>query len=136
MVRSEKILFIVAAVIFAGLFSFLVKVESPSPTFGSGSLNVPVYVNGQDANQATTTIFAFPGVLHTIVVTKPVVGSVINVYDSATTTVSTAPIASITIPTSPTSTPFFLEFDINVFNGLTVSQTVGTSTINLSYQQN
>lgn len=135
MVRNEKILLIVAAIIFAGVFSFLVKVESPSPSFGSGSLYVPEYVVTSTATQATTTLYAFPGVLHTVSVTKPVNNSVITIYDSATTTSPTVAPVVITIANASTS-PFTLQIDGSFANGLTVAQSGATSTITFSYQQN
>lgn len=107
--------------------------HNASPSLGSGSLYIPAYIDYQDSVSATTTLASFSGVLHTIVFTKPVAGSVINVYDSATTTTPTVLLASMAV--TSTGNPFTLTFDVNTVNGLTVVQTGATSTMTLTYQQ-
>jgi len=104
-------------------------------SLGSGSLYIPVYVTTSTSVSATTTLYAFPGVLHTISITKPVSGSVITIYDSATTTLPTVAPLVITIPAANLA-PFTLNIDGIFANGLTVQQGTATSTINVTYQQN
>lgn len=137
MTTSQKILNIVSGALLLILVIFAVYSARPStqPSLGSGSLYIPAYIATSSATQATTTLYAFSGVLHTISITKPVSNSVISIYDSATSTNPTGPIVSVTIPTSPTSTPFTLLIDGNFANGLTIAQSGATSTVTLTYQQ-
>lgn len=132
MTLREKILTALVAGFFIGAIGFFVKLNPPQ-NLGSGSLYIPSYEYSQEATQATTTLFAFSGVLHTLSITKPVTNSIISVYDSATSTSPTVLIAQVTI--SPTSTPFSLFFDTRVINGLTIAQSGATSTLTASYQQ-
>ena len=136
MTTREKIL-IGFVFIFAIAVIGLSYASRPTHTsLGSGSLYIPAYVTTSTSVSATTTLYAFPGVLHNISITKPVAGSVITIYDSATTTAPTIAPIVITIPTSPTSTPFTLNIDGIFNNGLTIQQSTATSTVNVTYQQN
>lgn len=130
----QKLYGSVCVIFSVALFAFLIKVESPDSSLGAASLNNPAYVTTSTATQATTTLFTFPGVLHTISITKPVSGSVITIYDSATTTAPTIAPLVITVPAS--STPFTLTIDGIFNNGLTIQQSTATSTVNINYQQN
>ena len=125
---------ILLGIIATFLYGFSHQMQSKN--LGSGNLYIPAYVTTSTATQATTTLYAFPGVLHSISITKPVAGSVITIYDSATTTAPTIAPIVITIPTAPTSTPFTLNIDGIFNNGLTIQQGTATSTVNVSYQQN
>lgn len=135
MTLRQKLLTSFGIILAIALFAFLVRVETPSPSLGATSLNNPAYVTTSTATQATTTLYAFGGVLHTISITKPVSGSVITIFDSATTTAPTIAPIVITIPTTVSSTPFTLTFDGIFNNGLTIQQTTATSTVNVTYQQ-
>lgn len=134
MSRNEKIGLVVIGIFLVGVFAALVKVESPSPSL-SAVYGSSAYVTTSTSVSATTTLYNFAGVLHTISITKPVSNSVITIYDSATTTASVAPIV-ITIPSSSVQVPFTLLIDGIFNNGLTIQQTTATSTVNVSYQQN
>lgn len=131
----EKGYLAIGLILAAGLFAFLVRVESPSSSLGAASLNNPAYVVTSTSVTATTTIFTFAGVLHTISVTKPVAGSVITIYDSATTSTATIAPVVITLPASTSTVPFTLTIDGIFNNGVTITNS-GTSTVTLTYQQN
>lgn len=133
MTKLNKIFLALFAIVIIGIAFYAIRPPS-SPSFGATSLNNPAYVVTSSAQSATTTIYSFAGVLHTLTITKPVAGDVITVYDSATTTApSIAPII-ITIPSSPTSTPVTFLFDGIFNNGLTIQQSA-TSTLSVTYQQ-
>lgn len=134
MTLRQKLLTSFGIILVVALFALLLKQESPSPSLGATSLANPAYVVTSTATSATTTIYSFAGVLHTLTVTKPTASDVITVYDSATTTSPTIAPIVITIPASPTSTPVTLTFDGIFNNGLTVQQSA-TSTITVTYQQ-
>lgn len=133
MTKSDKIIAAIVIILLASVLGFLIKVESPSPSLGSGSLYVPAYIDYYTSS-ASTTLATFPGVLHTIVIGKAAAGSVITVYDSSSSSVLTTILTSITIPNA-TTTPFYVELDSNTANGLTVTQSGATSTLTLTYQQ-
>jgi hypothetical protein len=131
MTTTSKILsgIIVVLVLACGFFFFTAK----APTKLGSVYGTPAFDDYADATLATTTLATFGGILHTIVITNPVSNSVINVYDAASTSTAVTPIATITIPSSSTQTPFTLTFDnINV-NGLTISQATATSTLTAEY---
>ena len=134
MTRLEKILSGVLVLIVLGFAVYAIK-PATAPSLGAG-LNVSAFSTTSTATQATTTLYAFAGTLHTVSVTKPVSGSVITIYDSATTTAPTVAPLVITIPTGATTTPFTLTIDGEFNNGLTIQQSTATSTINITYQGN
>ena len=133
MTKADKILLGVALILTLGIVVYISR-PATAPTFGAG-LNVAAFSTTSTATQATTTLYAFAGTLHTISVTKPVSGSVITIYDSATTTAPTVAPLVITITTS-TVAPFTLTIDGEFNNGLTIQQSTATSTINVTYQGN
>lgn len=133
MTTTSKILsgIIVVLVLACGFFFFTAK----APTKLGAIYGTPAFNDYVDATQATTTLAAYPGILHTILVTTPVANSVITVYDSASSTTASTVVAKITIPASAPA-PFELTFD-NIFTkGLTVVQSGATSTLTAEYQQN
>lgn len=121
--------------IFLGFIASFVSAPQPK-TLGSSVLNIPVYSNTQITTSPTTTIAAYPGVLHSVTFNAPVSNSVVTVYDSATTTTPTTILETITIPSSSAQTPFTLVYDGNFTKGLTVVQTGASSTFTVNYQQN
>jgi hypothetical protein len=106
----------------------------PAQKLGSVYGN-PSFDDYTSATLATTTLAAFPGILHTIVVATPIANSVITVYDSASSTTASTTVAKITIP-STAPAPFSLSFDNSMYSGLTVAQSGATSTLTAEYQQN
>jgi hypothetical protein len=134
MTKVEKIIGGLIAIIVVGFALYAIK-PATAPSLGSVYGN-PAFVTTSTATQATTTLYAFAGILHTISITKPAAGSVITIYDSATTSSPTIAPLVITIPTTPTSTPFTLTIDGIFNNGLTIQQATATSTVNVTYQQN
>ena len=123
---------IVILVVAFGFFFFTPK----APTKLGGVYGTPAFNDYTDAAQGTTTLAAFPGVLHTLTVTTPVASSVIKVCDSATSSSCAVVVATITIPSTPITAPFTLTFD-NIFNnGLTIQQSTATSTLTAEYQIN
>ena len=131
---SNKIMVLVALLVVFGLGFYA---RQPAPAKLQGALYSPVFQDYADSTSATTTLAAWPGTLHTVTIATPVANSVINVFDAATTSTATTSrlVATITLPVA-TSTPFTLTFDNAMVYGLTVSQSVGTSTITAEYQQN
>ena len=107
-------------------------VHTPSAKLGS-ALYTPTYTDYSDKTQATTTLAAFPGTLHTVIFGNPVAGSVVTICDSATSSSCATVVATLTIPS--TTAPFTLTFDNQFTNGLTVYQATATSTITFEYQQ-
>ena len=134
MKRLEKYLAGVVGFIVLALAIYAIK-PATAPSLGAG-LNVAYYSTTSTATQATTTLYAFAGTLHTVSVTKPVSGSVITIYDSATTTAPTVAPIVITIPSSSAQVPFTLTIDGEFNNGLTIQQSTATSTVNVTYQGN
>lgn len=134
MTTTSKILsgIIVVLVLAFGFFFFTAQ----APTKLGAVYGNPAYVTTSTATQATTTLYAFAGILHTISITKPVSNSVITIYDSATTTTPTIAPLVITIPSSSAQSPFTLTIDGIFNNGLTIQQATATSTVNVTYQQN
>lgn len=133
MTKPERYLALTVGIIVLGLAIYATRPVT-APTLGAG-LNVAYYSTTSTATQATTTLYAFAGTLHTVSVTKPVSGSVITIYDSATTTSPTVAPLVITITTS-TVAPFTLTIDGEFNNGLTIQQSTATSTVNITYQGN
>ena len=113
------------------VFNYVHPVQKLGSVYGN-----PSFDDYTLATLATTTLAAFPGILHTIVVTTPVASSVITVYDSASSTTASTTVAKITIPSTPITAPFSLSFDNSFYNGLTVVQSGATSTLTAEYQQN
>lgn len=131
---KEKIGFIAVVLVLGGIAGFLFRSESPSPSLGS-ALYTPTYSLSTTNTSASTTLFAFAGTLHTLVITAPVSNSVIGVYDSASTSTASAKF-TVTIPSSTAQVPLTLTFDAQFSNGLTIAQTGASSTIVATYQQN
>jgi hypothetical protein len=135
MTLRQKVYSVFGTALAVALFAFLVKIESPSPSLGQ-VYGVSAFSVTSTATQATTTLYAFGGILHTVTITKPVSNSVITICDSATSSsCAVAPIV-ITIPSSSTQVPLTLTFDARFFNGLTIVQSGATSTLSPTYQQN
>jgi hypothetical protein len=133
MTKLDKVIITVAIVAIVVLVGIAVYGLSHQSVKLGSIYGTPAFDDYTDATLATTTLATFGGILHTIVITNPVSNSVINVYDAASTSTAVTPIATITIPSSSTQTPFTLTFDnINV-NGLTISQATATSTLTAEY---
>jgi hypothetical protein len=140
MTIGEKVLFY-GAIAFAclGIFALGHFVHAPSKALGGSVLYVPQYQVTADAttNSSTsvgTLIASVPGVLHTIDVGTAASGSIISIYDDASTTIVIGTTKLIGTITVVGQVPLVQTYDAQYQNGLVVDMTGATSTVTANYQ--
>ncbi len=80
--------------------------------------------------QATTTLKAGPGTLHSITFNAPTATEVVTIWDN--TTNSGTKIGTITVPASPQ--PVTLTYDVQFGIGLTLTTATASSDITVSFR--
>jgi hypothetical protein len=140
MTIGEKILFY-GAIAFAclGIFAVGYFVHGSSKALGGSVLYVPQYQVTADATTNSSTsvgslIASVPGVLHTIDVGTAASGSIISVYDDASTTIVIGTTKLIGTITMTNTVPLVQTYDAQYQNGLVVDMTGATSTVTANYQ--
>lgn len=110
------------------VWGLLASIPAPAQTPGYPGFVTFFYSN--ITGQATTTLKAGPGSLHSITFNAPTATEVITIWDNITN--SGTKIGTITVPASPQ--PVTLLYDVSFGKGLTLTTATASSDITVSFR--
>jgi len=90
------------------------------------------YKNITLAAPTTTVVSTGEGILHSIIINKAVVSSVITIYDGISVALGTL-IGTITLPATLLRTQEVLTYDVALKKGLTIVTATGACNLTVSY---
>jgi hypothetical protein len=130
---------IFAVIGLAVVFALGYFVHTSSPALGGSVLYVPQYQVTADATSNSSTsvgtlVASVAGVLHTIDVGTAVSGTIISVYDDASTSIVIGTTKLIGTITVVGNVPVLQTYDAQYQNGLVLDMTGATSTVTANYQ--